>query len=164
MYLTTKALVLRVTDYNDRDALLTVLTRNHGKLTVKVSSFSFHKGVPVDLSGNGGGYVFDCRSIHNPGRYEPYKKLTGRDEPVIKFLEEDGEVFQFLEHVYGVVEPHVETYSRRGFSSLMVSFGCTGGQHRSVYCAESLARHLRAKYPDIHIILSHREQNMEFVK
>ena len=135
-----------------------------GKLTVKVSSFSFHKGVPVDLSGNGGGYVFDCRSIHNPGRYEPYKKLTGRDEPVIKFLEEDGEVFQFLEHVYGVVEPHVETYSRRGFSSLMVSFGCTGGQHRSVYCAESLARHLRAKYPDIHIVLSHREQNMEFVK
>ena len=135
-----------------------------GKLTVKVSSFSFHKGVPVDLSGNGGGYVFDCRSIHNPGRYEPYKKLTGRDVPVIKFLEEDGEVFQFLEHVYGVVEPHVETYSRRGFSSLMVSFGCTGGQHRSVYCAESLARHLRAKYPDIHIVLSHREQNMEFVK
>ncbi len=135
-----------------------------GKLTVKVSSFSFHKGVPVDLSGNGGGYVFDCRSIHNPGRYEPYKKLTGRDEPVIKFLEEDGEVFQFLDHVYGVVDPHVETYSRRGFSSLMVSFGCTGGQHRSVYCAESLARHLRAKYPDVHIILSHREQNMEFVK
>ena len=131
-----------------------------GKLTVRVCSFSFHKGLPVDLSGNGGGYVFDCRSIHNPGRYEPYKKLTGRDEPVIKFLEEDGEVFSFLEHVYGVVDPHVETYSRRGFSSLMVSFGCTGGQHRSVYCAESLARHLRSKYPDIHIVLSHREQNM----
>ena len=135
-----------------------------GKLTVKVCSFSFHKGVPVDLSGNGGGYVFDCRSIHNPGRYEPYKKLTGRDEPVIRFLEDDGEVFQFLEHVYGVLDPHVETYSRRGFTSLMVSFGCTGGQHRSVYCAESLANHLRAKYPDIHIVLSHREQNMEFVK
>ena len=135
-----------------------------GKLTVNVCSFSFHKGLPVDLSGNGGGYVFDCRSIHNPGRYEPYKKLTGRDEPVIRFLEEDGEVFQFLEHVYGVVDPHVETYSRRGFTSLMVSFGCTGGQHRSVYCAESLARHLRSKFPDIHIVLSHREQNMEFVK
>lgn len=135
-----------------------------GRLTVKVSSFSYHKGLPLDLSGNGGGYVFDCRSIHNPGRYEPYKKLTGRDEPVIRFLEDDGEVFGFLEHVYGVVDPHVETYSRRGFSSLMVSFGCTGGQHRSVYCAESLARHLRSKYPDIHIVLSHREQNMEFVK
>ena len=140
------------------------LADGDGKLTVRVSSFSFHKGLPVDLSGNGGGYVFDCRSIHNPGRYEPYKKLTGRDEPVIKFLEDDGEVFRFLEHVYGVVDPHVETYSRRGFSSLMVSFGCTGGQHRSVYCAESLANHLRAKYPDIHIVLSHREQNMEFVK
>ena len=135
------------------------ITGGDGKLTVKVSSFSFHKGVPVDLSGNGGGYVFDCRSIHNPGRYEPYKKLTGRDEPVIKFLEEDGEVFQFLDHVYGVVDPHVETYSRRGFNSLMVSFGCTGGQHRSVYCAESLARHLRSKYPDINVVLSHREQN-----
>ena len=135
-----------------------------GILTVNVCSFSFHKGLPVDLSGNGGGYVFDCRSIHNPGRYEPYKKLTGRDEPVIKFLEEDGEVFRFLEHVHGVVDPHVETYSRRGFTSLMVSFGCTGGQHRSVYCAESLARHLRSKYPDIHIVLSHREQNIEFVK
>ena len=133
-------------------------------LTVKISSFSFHKGVPVDLSGNGGGYVFDCRSIHNPGRYEPYKKLTGRDEPVIRFLEDDGEVFRFLDHVYGVVDPHVETYSRRGFSSLMVSFGCTGGQHRSVYCAESLARHLRSKYPEINILLCHREQNMEFVK
>jgi hypothetical protein len=140
------------------------LTEGDGKLTVRVSSFSFHKGLPIDLSGNGGGYVFDCRSIHNPGRYEQYKKLTGRDEPVIRFLEEDGEVSGFLEHVYGVVDPHVETYSSRGFSSLMVSFGCTGGQHRSVYCAESLARHLRSKYPDINIVLSHREQNLEFVK
>jgi hypothetical protein len=105
-----------------------------GKLTVTVCSFSFHKGIPNDPSGNGGGYVFDCRSIHNPGRYEPYKKLTGRDLPVIEFLEDDGEVFGFLDHVYGVVDPHVETYSKRGFNSLMVSFGCTGGQHRSVYC------------------------------
>lgn len=135
-----------------------------GKLNVRICSFSFWKGLPVDPSGNGGGYIFDCRSIHNPGRYEPYKKLTGRDEPVIRFLEEDGEVFKFLDHVYGVVDPHVETYSRRGFTSLMVSFGCTGGQHRSVYCAESLAKHLRSKYPDIHIALSHREQNLEFVK
>ena len=130
-----------------------------GGLHVKVCSFSFKKGLPVDLSGNGGGYIFDCRSIHNPGRYEPYKKLTGRDEPVIRFLEEDGEVFRFLEHVYGVVDPHVETYSRRGFTSLMVSFGCTGGQHRSVYCAEHLAAHLCEKYPDIRVTLTHREQN-----
>ena len=127
-------------------------------LTVTITSFSFKKGIPEDPSGNGGGYVFDCRSIHNPGRYEPYKKLTGKDEPVIRFLEEDGEILSFLEHVYGVVEPHVETYARRGFTSLMVSFGCTGGQHRSVYCAEHLASRLSSKYPDIRIVLKHREQ------
>ncbi len=128
-----------------------------GVLTVTVSSFSFKKGIPEDPSGNGGGYVFDCRSIHNPGRYERYKKLTGRDEDVIRFLEDDGEITAFLEHVYGVVEPHVETYSRRGFTSLMVSFGCTGGQHRSVYCAEHLAARLSSKYPDLRIRLIHRE-------
>lgn len=136
-------------------------TRPEGVLEVKVYSFSFHKGVPHDPSGNGGGYVFDCRSIHNPGRYEPYKKLTGRDEPVIRFLEEDGEVFGYLEHVYGVVDPHVETYSKRGFTNLMVSFGCTGGQHRSVYCAEHLAAHLAAKYPHIRVRLIHREQKID---
>jgi aminoglycoside/choline kinase family phosphotransferase len=134
-----------------------------GGLEVTVYSFSFKKGVPYDPSGNGGGYVFDCRSIHNPGRYEPYKKLTGRDEPVIKFLEDDGEVFAFLDHVYGVVDPHVETYAGRGFTNLMVSFGCTGGQHRSVYCAEHLAAHLAAKYPDITVRLIHREQNISMV-
>ena len=135
-------------------------SQEEGVLEVKVYSFSFKKGVPYDPSGNGGGYVFDCRSIHNPGRYEPYKKLTGRDEPVIKFLEDDGEVFGFLEHVYGVVDPHVETYSKRGFTSLMVSFGCTGGQHRSVYCAEHLAHHLAQKYPHIRVRLVHREQHL----
>ena len=134
---------------------------HEGVLEVKVYSFSFKKGVPYDPSGNGGGYVFDCRSIHNPGRYEPYKKLTGRDEPVIKFLEDDGEVLGFLEHVYGVVDPHVETYRKRGFTNLMVSFGCTGGQHRSVYCAEHLAAHLAQKYPDIRVRLIHREQGID---
>lgn len=129
-----------------------------GVLEVKVCSFSFKKGVPQDMSGNGGGYVFDCRSIHNPGRYTPYKSLTGKDEPVIRFLEEDGEILQFLEHVYGVVDSHVETYASRGFTSLMVSFGCTGGQHRSVYCAEHLAHHLAAKFPNVRIRLTHREQ------
>ena len=129
-----------------------------GVLEVKVCSFSFKKGVPQDMSGNGGGYVFDCRSIHNPGRYAPYKALTGKDEPVIRFLEDDGEIMQFLEHVYGVVDPHVATYASRGFTSLMVSFGCTGGQHRSVYCAEHLAHHLAAKFPNVRIRLTHREQ------
>ena len=131
-----------------------------GVLEVKVYSFSFKKGVPHDPSGNGGGYVFDCRSIHNPGRYEPYKKLTGRDEPVIRFLEEDGEILGFLEHAYGIVDSHVETYMARGFSSLMVSFGCTGGQHRSVYSAEHMAQHLAQKYPGIRVRLIHREQGI----
>jgi hypothetical protein len=135
-------------------------TSDGGRLVVRVSSFSFRKGIPEDPTGNGGGYVFDCRSIHNPGRYEPYKKLTGRDEPVIKFLEDDGEIITFLEYVYGVVDPHVQTYSDRGFTSLMVSFGCTGGQHRSVYCAEHLAHHLAEKFPGIKVVLSHREQNI----
>jgi RNase adaptor protein for sRNA GlmZ degradation len=132
-----------------------------GRLTVTVASFSYKKGIPGDPSGNGGGYVFDCRSIHNPGRYPQYKSLTGMDEPVVRFLEDDSEIAGFLEHVYGVVDPHVETYSRRGFTSLMVSFGCTGGQHRSVYCAEHLARHLASRYPDIHVRLVHREQNID---
>lgn len=140
-----------------------VSSEDMGKLVVRVSSFSFKKGVPEDSTGNGGGYVFDCRSIHNPGRYEPYKKLTGRDEPVIKFLEEDGEILNFLDHVYGVVDPHVRTYAERGFTSLMVSFGCTGGQHRSVYCAEHLAHHLAEKYPEVKVELVHREQNIKEV-
>ena len=133
---------------------------NDGRLHVRVTSFSFKNGIPEDPTGNGGGYVFDCRSIHNPGRYEPYKKLTGRDEPVIKFLEDDGEILDFLEHVYGIVDSHVKTYSERGFTSLMISFGCTGGQHRSVYCAEHLAHHLVEKFPDISVLLTHREQNI----
>ena len=132
-----------------------------GKLEVKVMSFSYKKGVPQDMSGNGGGYLFDCRSIHNPGRYEPYKKLTGMDEPVIRFLEDDGEIIGYLEHVYAVIDPHVETYSGRGFTSLMVGFGCTGGQHRSVYCAEHLAHHLAERYPDIRVRLIHREQKID---
>lgn len=141
---------------------LTTLSRfaaevEDGRLEVRVYSFSFKKGIPEDLSGNGGGYVFDCRSLHNPGRYEPYRKLTGRDEPVIRFLEDDGEVLGFMEHVYGVVDPHVETFSRRGFTHLSVSFGCTGGQHRSVYCAEHLAAHITERYPSVRVRLIHRE-------
>lgn len=134
-----------------------------GRLNVTVTSFSFKKGIPRDPSGNGGGYVFDCRSIHNPGRYQQYKQLTGMDEPVIRFLEDDGEIVGFLNHVYGVVDPHVETYSSRGFTSLMVSFGCTGGQHRSVYCAEHLASHLVSKYPSVRVRLIHREQGKDII-
>lgn len=128
------------------------------RLTVLVRSFSFRKGIPEDYTGNGGGFVFDCRAPHNPGRYPEYRNLTGLDRPVIDFLEQQGEIQPFLSHVYGLVDPAVETYVRRGFTSLMVSFGCTGGQHRSVYCAQHLADHLREKYPDINVELHHREQ------
>ena len=129
-------------------------------LHVRVFSFSYKKsGIPEDTSGNGGGYVFDCRSTHNPGKYEPYKKLTGLQEPVIKFLEDDGEILRFLESVYKLAEFHVERYMERGFTDLMFSFGCTGGQHRSVYSAQHLAEHLHKKY-NIHVTVDHREQGV----
>lgn len=128
-------------------------------LRVRIFSFSYKKGMPEDESGNGGGYVFDCRSTHNPGRYEPYKQLTGLDEPVIRFLEEDGEILTFLESVYRLADAHVERYIERGFTDLMFSFGCTGGQHRSVYCAQHLAEHLHKKY-GIAVRLCHREQGI----
>ena len=131
-----------------------------GPLVVDVYSFSYKKGIPDDPSGNGGGYVFDCRSTHNPGRYEPYKKLTGLDEPVIRFLEDDGEILEFLEHVYALADKHVARYIQRGFTHLMFCFGCTGGQHRSVYSAQHLAEHLNKKF-GIEVHVTHREQNIQ---
>ena len=128
-------------------------------LIVRVFSFSYKKGIPADESGNGGGYVFDCRSTHNPGRYEPYKQLTGLDQPVIDFLEKDGEILTFLEHVYALADTHVGRYIKRGFTSLMFSFGCTGGQHRSVYSAQHLAEHLHEKF-GVEVRLVHREQQI----
>ena len=130
-----------------------------GPLVVKVFSFSYRKGIPEDESGNGGGYVFDCRSTHNPGRYEPYKRLTGLDEPVIRFLEDDGEILTFLDAVYQLAEAHVRRYMERGFTSLMFSFGCTGGQHRSVYSAQHLGEHLHRKF-GIEVRICHREQGI----
>ena len=130
-----------------------------GPLVVRVFSFSFGKGIPADTSGNGGGYVFDCRSTHNPGRYEPYKKLTGLDEPVIRFLEDDGEILTFLDSVYKLADAHVQRYLQRGFTDLMFCFGCTGGQHRSVYSAQHLAEHINQKF-GIEVRLCHREQGI----
>lgn len=129
-------------------------------LTVTVLSFSYRKGMPADESGNGGGFVFDCRAIHNPGRYEPYKQLDGRDAPVRSFLEEDGEILDFLDHCYALVDASVERYIRRDFTNLQVAFGCTGGQHRSVYSAEAMARHLREKFSpeQLAVNLYHRER------
>jgi aminoglycoside/choline kinase family phosphotransferase len=127
-------------------------------LTVKVQSFSYKKtGYPVDDTENGGGFAFDCRFIENPGRYEEYKKLTGRDKPVIDFLKANGEMDNFLNNVYGIVDKSVENYLERGFANLAVNFGCTGGQHRSVYAADQLARHLTDKY-GVRIELHHIEQ------
>ena len=129
-------------------------------LTVTVTSFSYKKGYPEDLSGNGGGFVFDCRAIHNPGRYDEYKQLTGMDEPVKRFLEDDGEILPFIEHVKGLVSQSVDKYVKRGFKSLQVSFGCTGGQHRSVYSAETIARWLSERN-DVRVHLIHREQGVD---
>ena len=129
-------------------------------LTVTVYSFSFKKGIPEDTSGNGGGYVFDCRSVHNPGKYERFKQLTGLDQPVIDFLEQDGEILRFLDNVYSLVDAHVERFLQRGFTHLQVSFGCTGGQHRSAYSAQHLAEHLASKYP-VKVHLIHRERGIE---
>lgn len=134
--------------------------RNRRKLTVRVMSFSYKKGIPEDPSGNGGGYVFDCRAVHNPGKYEQYKQLTGRDKPVIDFLEQDGEILRFLEHVDALVDAHVQRFLERGFTNLSICFGCTGGQHRSVYSAEHVARHLNEKF-GVRIQLIHREQHIE---
>lgn len=129
-------------------------------LSVTVYSFSFKRGIPEDASGNGGGYVFDCRSTNNPGRYEEYKQLTGLDRPVIDFLEQDGEILTFLDSVWQLVDYHVARYLERDFTHLQVSFGCTGGQHRSVYSAEATARHLCEKY-GVQVHLIHREQGID---
>lgn len=128
-------------------------------LTVTVMSFSYKKdGYPTDDSGNGGGFIFDCRAVHNPGRYEQYKPLTGMDAPVREFLESNGEIFPFLDNAFALVDRAVEKYVSRGFSSLQVGFGCTGGRHRSVYSANAMAEHLRAKYPQVHVRELHLQQ------
>lgn len=128
------------------------------RLTITIGSFSYMKGLPEDYSGNGGGFVFDCRGMHNPGRYQQYKLLTGRDKPVIDFLEERGEVQQFVDNALALVEGSIDTYIRRGFTSLNIWMGCTGGQHRSVYCADRIARLISERYHQVDIRLIHREQ------
>ena len=132
----------------------------HKPLQVKVYSFSYKKGIPNDDSGNGGGFVFDCRAVNNPGKYERYASLTGLDEPVIEFLEKDGEITHFLDNAYDMVDASVKRYVERRFTNLMVSFGCTGGQHRSVYSAQKMAEHIHKKF-GVEVQLIHREQNIE---
>ena len=125
-------------------------------LTVRIMSFSFHRGLPKDESGHGGGFVFDGRSLPNPGREERFKMLTGRDTPVIDYLNQQESVHQFLASVMSLVDASVSEYQRRGFKSLMVSFGCTGGQHRSVFLAEQLAKRLRGRN-GVDVVVRHRE-------
>ncbi len=129
-------------------------------LTVKVMSFAYKKGIPNDPSGNGGGFVFDCRAVNNPGKYERYKPFTGLEKPVIDFLEEDGEIFPFLDNARALVDASVKRYIERGFTNLMICFGCTGGQHRSVYSAQKIAEHIHKTF-NVKVELIHREQNIE---
>src|SRR3984885_3184907 len=125
-------------------------------LTVRIVSFSFHRGLPKDESGHGGGFVFDGRSLPNPGREERFKPLTGRDAAVIEYLNQQESVHQFLASGMSLVDASVSEYQRRGFKSLMVSFGCTGGQHRSVFLAEQLAKRLRGRN-GVDVVVRHRE-------
>ena len=129
-------------------------------LVVKVYSFSYRVGIPEDNSGNGGGFVFDCRAIHNPGKYEQYFELTGLDEPVKEFLEKDGEITAFLADAFKLVDNSVNRYLERGFANLMISFGCTGGQHRSVYSAQKMAEHISEKF-GVEVELVHRERKIK---
>jgi RNase adaptor protein for sRNA GlmZ degradation len=128
-------------------------------LTVEVQSFAYKNGYPEDLSGHGGGFVFDCRALPNPGREESMRTFNGKDEIIVTYLEEHTEVAEFLENAFDMVSQAVDSYLSRGFDRLSVSFGCTGGQHRSVYCAEHLAALLQAKYTAIRVRLSHRERS-----
>ncbi len=139
-------------------AFLKSISPADDRLTIRVSSFSYKKGIPADPSGNGGGFVFDCRAIHNPGKYLEYKHLTGKDQQVQKFLEEKSQMPAFLSLVFTMVSQSVEVYISRGFSHLSVNFGCTGGQHRSVYAAEKMAEYLKNNYP-VTVVLQHIEQD-----
>ncbi|MCK4661572.1 MAG: phosphotransferase [Bacteroidales bacterium] len=128
----------------------------NNNLTVTITSFSYKNGIPEDYSGNGGGFVFDCRSINNPGRHEKYKNLTGKDDEVINFFNSESNINEYLNSVYSLIDKSVENYISRKFTNLTISFGCTGGQHRSVYCADKLTEYLNKKF-DVDIKLIHRE-------
>ncbi|MDR0790456.1 MAG: phosphotransferase [Bacteroidales bacterium] len=133
-----------------------IATQRH-KLTINIKSFSYKKGYPHDVSGNGGGYIFDCRCLHNPGRYEQYQHLNGKDEQVIRFLEQEEEVQEFYSNVFSLVSQSSKVYIQRNFTNLSVYFGCTGGRHRSVYMAQRLANEL-SQNPELDIVLQHVEQ------
>ncbi|MFO7869700.1 MAG: RNase adapter RapZ [Bacteroidales bacterium] len=132
-------------------------------LTVRITSFSFKKGYPADPTEHGGGHVFDCRAVPNPGVLEEYKSLTGRDAQVAEYLQQQVASNEFMLHTHAIVAQSVVRYLERGFSHLMVSFGCTGGQHRSVYFAEQLATYCSTAFP-VSVVVQHREQEIEYTK
>jgi aminoglycoside/choline kinase family phosphotransferase len=138
---------------------LKVIGQSRAKLTVRITSFSYKKGIPDDPSGNGGGFVFDCRAINNPGRYPEFKFLNGNDPEVQQFLKHNSEMKWFLKPVKTLVEQSVKNYLERGFTHLSVNFGCTGGQHRSVYAAEKIAATIRDNF-NVNVVLVHREQQI----
>ena len=134
-------------------------------LKVKIYSFSYLQGgIPKDNSGHGGGFVFDCRAIFNPGRQTEFKNLCGKDKEVCEFLESQSGMNDFLKNVYALVDPAIENYLERNFESLMVSFGCTGGQHRSVYAAEKLKDHIHEKFPGVETEIYHNEWDKKLLK
>lgn len=128
------------------------------KLQINVRSFSYKKGIPADTSGNGGGYVFDCRGILNPGRIQEYKTKTGRDQEVKAYLESETKIQEFLNAAFAMVDISIQDYLDRGFSNLDINFGCTGGQHRSVYSADAMAQHIAGKFPAAKVEVQHVEQ------
>jgi RNase adaptor protein for sRNA GlmZ degradation len=135
---------------------LQALATDADNLVVRIFSFSFHQSLPTDETGNGGGFIFDGRSLPNPGREERFKSLTGKDAPVIDYLNQQETVHQFLASVYSLVDSSLSSYQQRGFKNLMVSFGCTGGQHRSVFLAEQLAKRLLARN-GLEVVVRHLE-------
>jgi aminoglycoside/choline kinase family phosphotransferase len=126
-------------------------------LTININSFSYKNGIPADKTANGGGFVFDCRALENPGKFEQYKNLNGKDLAVIKFIESNQESSEFIENIISIIDNAIKSYKKKNYSHLMVNFGCTGGQHRSVYTAEKLSEHLKTKYPEIKVSIKHRE-------
>ncbi len=132
----------------------------HLRLTVRIQSFSYKRGIPTDEKGHGGGYVFDCRLLPNPGRLETFQDQTGNDAQVVRFLEREEEVHQFLDHVKALLDQAVTNYKERNFTDIMVAFGCTGGQHRSVYCANQAAKYLKERH-DVDVEVRHRELELK---
>ena len=151
--------LIKVLDLLTQSEALKEIGQSRSTLTVRITSFSYKKGLPEDPSGNGGGFIFDCRALNNPGRLPEFKLLTGKDPEVQEYIKHNSEMKWFLKPVKALVEQSVKNYLERGFTDLQVSFGCTGGQHRSVYAAEKLAAHLRNNF-NVNVVVIHREQQI----